>query len=97
MTIRWALLALEHIVEIGSYIYRENPQAAERWIRQVFARVKRLEQFPNSGKKNKEAARADIRELAWKNYRIIYRIEREQISILTIRHAKQILPIEEIY
>lgn len=96
MTIQWAPLALDRIVEIGSYIHRENPQAAERWIRQAFERVKQLEDFPESGKRNKEANRADIRELAWKNYRIIYRIERETVSILTIRHAKQILPIEEI-
>lgn len=96
MTIQWAPLALERMVEIGSYIYRENPQAAERWIRQAFERVKQLEDFPESGKKNKEADRADIRELAWKNYRIIYRIERKMVSILTIRHAKQMLPIEEI-
>jgi addiction module RelE/StbE family toxin len=96
MTIQWAPLALDRIVEIGSYIYRENPQAAERWIRQAFERVKQLEDFPESGKKNKEADRSDIRELTMKNYRIIYRIEREKVSILTIRHAKQILPIEEI-
>jgi len=30
------------------------------------------------------------------NYRIIYRIEKKQVSILTIRHGKQILPIEDI-
>jgi plasmid stabilization system protein ParE len=30
------------------------------------------------------------------NYCIIYRIEKKQISILTIRHEKQILPIYEI-
>lgn len=96
MTIQWAPLALERIVEIGAYIYRENPSAAERWIRQAFERVKQLEDFPLSGKKNKDTDRKDIRELSWKNYRIIYRIDREVVSILTVRHAKQILPLEEI-
>jgi toxin ParE1/3/4 len=96
MTIQWAPLALERIVEIGAYIHRENPTAAERWIRQVFDRVKQLENFPLSGKMNKDADRHDIRELSWKNYRIIYRIDRQTVSILTVRHAKQILPIEEI-
>jgi toxin ParE1/3/4 len=37
-----------------------------------------------------------FRELIYGNYRIIYRIEKKQISILTIRHGKQILPIKEI-
>ena len=96
MRVQWAPLALERVVEIGSYIHRENPQAAERWIRQVFDRVKHLEDFPLSGKKNKEAERKEIRELAWRNYRGVYRIDREMVSILTVRHAKQMLPIEEI-
>ena len=96
MTITWAPLALERIVEIGAYIHRDNPQAAERWIRQVFERVKQLETFPRSGRRNKESDRKDIRELSWKNYRIIYRLERERVSILTVRHTKQVLPIEDI-
>ncbi len=96
MTIQWAPLALERIVEIGAYIYRESPDAAERWIRRAFARVKQLEEFPLSGKRNREAGRDDIRELSWKNYRIIYKIDRDRVSILTVRHAKQILPIDEL-
>ena len=90
------LTLLQRILEIGAYIHRDNPSAADRWIRQVFERVKQLEEFPLSGKKNKDAGRKDIRELSWKNYRIIYRIDRKVVSILTVRHAKQILPIEEI-
>lgn len=96
MNIQWAPLAVERIVEIGAYIHRENPAAAERWIRKAFARVKQLEEFPLSGKRNKEADRDDIRELSWKNYRISYKIDRDTLSILTVRHAKQLLPIEEI-
>ncbi|MGB5615899.1 MAG: type II toxin-antitoxin system RelE/ParE family toxin [Desulfobacterales bacterium] len=37
-----------------------------------------------------------FRELIYGNYRIIYRIETKKISILTIRHGQQILPIDEI-
>lgn len=96
MKIQWAPLALDRVVEIGAYIFQENPEAAERWIRKAFERVRQLEKFPRSGKRNKETRRDDIRELSWGNYRIIYRLEREIVSILTIRHAKQILPIEEI-
>ena len=96
MKIQWAPLALERIVEIGAYIYRENPQAAERWIRQAFERVGQLESFPLSGKKNREAGRRDVRELTWGNYRIIYRVDDDTVSILTVRHAKQILPLKDL-
>jgi plasmid stabilization system protein ParE len=38
-----------------------------------------------------EIRNKQFRELIYGNYRIIYRIEKKQISILTIRHGKQIL------
>jgi toxin ParE1/3/4 len=37
-----------------------------------------------------------FRGLIYGNYRIVYRIEKKQISILTIRHGNQILPTNEI-
>ena len=37
-----------------------------------------------------------IRELIYTHYRIIYRIEEKQISILTVRHGKQNLPANDI-
>ena len=96
MTIVWAPLALERIIEIAAYIHRDNPRAAERWVRQLFERVKQLEEFPQSGKRNKETRRKDIRELSWKNYRIIYKVDRDTVSILTVRHTMQVLPMDDI-
>jgi plasmid stabilization system protein ParE len=43
-----------------------------------------------------EIGNSKIRELIFGNYRIIYRFEKKRISVLTIRHGKQILPIEDI-
>ncbi len=37
-----------------------------------------------------------FRELLYGHYRIGYRMGKKQISILTIRHGKQILPVDEI-
>jgi mRNA-degrading endonuclease RelE of RelBE toxin-antitoxin system len=34
--------------------------------------------------------------LIWGNYRIIYRIRADQIAILTVRHTKQVLPLEDL-
>lgn len=36
------------------------------------------------------------RELIYSNYRIIYRVEKKMLSALTVRHVKQLLPVEEI-
>lgn len=96
MRMRWAPLARDRVSEIAAYIAEDNQAAAEKWIRNVFARVGQLGQFPQSGKQIPETPRKDIRELIWGNYRIIYRIDARQISILTVRHMKQVLPLEDL-
>ena len=52
--------------------------------------------FPQSGRHLPEASRKDVRELIWGNYRIIYRIRPDQVAILTVRHTKQVLPLEDL-
>lgn len=96
MKVTWAPLAIDRVAEIAAYIAEDNPQAAEKWIHKIFARAGQLTSFPESGRHPAETARPDIRELIWGNYRIIYRAESHQVSILTVRHTKQILPIEDL-
>ena len=96
MKIIWSLLAIDRITEIAEYISNDNAIAAEKWIDYVFNRVSNLEKFPKIGRVVPEVNRKDIREIIFKNYRIIYRLEKEHISILTVRHGKQILPYEEL-
>ncbi len=66
------------------------------WIETVFSKVEQLKASPEIGRIVPEINNNQFRELIYGNYRIIYRIETKQISILTIRHGKQILPIDEI-
>jgi toxin ParE1/3/4 len=96
MKVRWAPLAIDRVAEIAANIAEDNPIAAEKWIRDTFARVGQLERFPKSAGQIPETPRQDIRALVWGNYRIIYRIEVHQVSILTVRHTKQILPLEDL-
>ncbi len=97
MKIIWTPLAVNRVTEIAKYIAKDNPSAGEKWVESVFKRVKNLEKFPNIGRVVPETNRNDIREIIFKNYRIIYKFEQEQISILTVRHGKQILPEEDFY
>lgn len=96
MKIIWSPLAIERASEIAEYIAIDKPLAAGKWINIVFSKVKQLESSPKSGRVVPEIGNDQFRELIFGNYRIIYRVEKKQISILTIRHGKQILPIEEI-
>jgi plasmid stabilization system protein ParE len=96
MKITWSLLALERVGEIAEYIARDNPSAAEKWVDSVFLKVGKLFTFPESGRHLPEIKRTDLREIVFGNYRIIYRLRSEEITVLTVRHFRQILPPEEV-
>lgn len=96
MKIIWSPLAVDRALEIAEYIAQDKASAAEKWINTVFSKVEKLKSSPEIGRVVPEIRNNQFRELIYGNYRIIYRIEKKRISILTIRHGKQILPIEEI-
>jgi len=96
MKIIWSPLAVHRAAEIADYIAQDKPSAAVRWINEVFTKVEQLKSSPQIGRVVPEISGNQFRELLYGNYRIIYRVELKQISILTIRHGKQILPIAEI-
>ena len=96
MNIIWSPLAVDRASEIAGYIAQDKPSAAEKWIKIVFSKVEQLKSSPEIGRIVPEIRNNQFREIIYGNYRIIYRIEAEQISILTIRHGKQLLPIKEI-
>ncbi len=97
MKITWSPLAVDRASEIADYIAKDKPSAAEKWINTVFSKVEQLKSFPEIGRIVPEIKNSQIREIIYGNYRIVYRIEQKQISILTIRHGAQILPIDEIF
>lgn len=96
MKVFWSPLAVERVTEIAQYIARDNPAAAEAWVNTIFSKVGDLKAFPESGRLVPETNNRNIRELIYGNYRIVYRIEKKRISILTVRHGKQMLPVDEI-
>lgn len=96
MKIFWSPLAIDKTSEIAEYIARDKPTVAQDWVDKIFQKVDILKSSPDIGRVVPEIRRKDLRELIFGNYRIIYRVEKENISILTVRHGKQILPTEEI-
>lgn len=96
MRIAWSPVAVERASEVVDYIAQDKPSAADNWIRTIFSNVEQLRSNPEIGLIVPEINERQIRELIYGNYRIIYHVEAKQISILTIRHGKQILPIDEI-
>ena len=96
MSIEWSPLSLQRINEISEYIAQDNIDAAIKWIKSIIDAVEKLNNFPEIGRKVPEIDRSNIREILIKNYRIIYRLSKDKISILTVRHGKQIFPDSDL-
>lgn len=95
MRIVWSPLALERVEETARYIADDNPDAALRWVDNLFASVGRLAEFPESGRMVPEVGSPRIRELISGAYRVIYGLS-NQIDILTVRHSSQLLRLSEL-
>jgi toxin ParE1/3/4 len=85
----WSPLARKRLGDIGEFVAQNRPKAAEDLIRAILASVRRLELYPLSGRRVLESPRTDLREVICGNYRIIYRVEADQVTVLTVRHARQ--------
>jgi toxin ParE1/3/4 len=91
VTVIWSPLALERVADIATWIAEERPAAAARTVEDLFAAVDRLSHFPDSGRQVPEFDRPDLREIIYRQYRIVYRIAADHIAVLTVRHSLQLL------
>ena len=96
MKVVWSPLAIERAVEQARYIARDKPDAARRWLRGLFASTGKLSRFPHLGRIVPELGLPDFRELDFCSYRVIYRLEPRQVSILTVRHGRRLLDPSEL-
>ena len=97
MKIVWSPLAIERAYESAAYIAQDKPGAALSWLDGLFACTDRLERFPRSGRVVPEIGSDEYREVIYRRrYRVIYRIETAQVSILTVRHTAQELDETEL-
>ena len=77
------------------YTAQDKPSTVENWVKTVLAKIEQLENIPELGRVVPEIENSQFRKLIYAHYRIIYRIEKGQISILTIRYGRQLLPIKK--
>lgn len=96
MKIIWTELAVNKLEEFADYIALDKPIAAQKWVEKIQKSANKLKDYHQLGREVPEVRRQDIRELIEGNYRIIYRVESKRISILTIRHTKQLLTKSDI-
>jgi toxin ParE1/3/4 len=92
----WSELAIERAYDEARYIAEDKPEAALAWLDGLFRCTDRLERFPKSGQIVPEIGRTEYRQIAYRSHRIIYRLEKSQVSILVVRRFKQLLKVTEV-
>lgn len=80
----WSEPALNDLDDIAEFIALSNPQAAGELVSRVFAKVTRLELFPDSGREIAELPELPFHELLVNPCRIFFRQEAEKIYILHV-------------
>ena len=83
--------ALEDMESIADFIEKDSPIYAKAVVSKFFERADILLEFPKIGRVVPELKREDIRELFVYSYRLIYRLEGELITVVSIVHGKRLL------
>lgn len=93
MKLDWSLVAVEDLRAIRDYIARESPSYARQFVEKTMATVERLADFPLMGRQVPEADDANIRELIFQGYRILYRVEpsAKRILVIAVVHGRRSL------
>ena len=91
MRVRWTDNSLRHLLDIYEYISQNSPFYAQRMVDRLTKRSEQIADFPLSGRTVPEYSANDLREIIEKPYRIIYRINSNQIDVLAVIHGARLL------
>lgn len=86
MKLRISSEAESDLDDIYNFIARDSVHYARLFVRELRTSLKRLLQFPRSGRQIADQNDPDVRETYFKNYRIAYLITEGFIDIASIQH-----------
>ena len=87
MTVLWTEPSIDDLKAVRHYIARDSETYAADLIGSILSAVERLRTFPHMGRVVPEADSPEIRELIFRDYRIIYRLDRKAVHILSVIHG----------
>lgn len=87
----WTPRAYADLEAVGSYYAQSAPGYAEMLVLKLLQITERLSSFPASGRIVPEIGDENLREIIYRNYRIIhvYMPEEERVEILTVFHSSR--------
>jgi plasmid stabilization system protein ParE len=88
--------ALADLDAIYEYIARDKPRIALAWTEKLVDAAEKAATLPFAGRVVPEIGDPKIREVLFRNYRIVYRVEAKRLLVITIieRHRRLLISDE---
>ena len=97
MKIIWTQESILQLIEIEDFISNDSPKRATEFVEEIIDHAEAtLPDTPSIGRMVPEINNANIRELIFKKYRIVYRVNKNNIEILTVFEGHRLLRIDEL-
>ena len=96
MKIVWTKESLNRLIEIEDFIAEDNPNKAIEFINFLIEKTEIIVDNPKIGRVVPEFSNPVLRELIIKNYKIVYRINKSKIEILTVFESHRLIRRDEI-
>ena len=91
MRVRWSTSAADDLARIVTHIRGDNPSAAQRVAKTIYAAVAQLRRFPYLGRLGSVENTRELVFPPWP-YIAVYEIVEDQVHVLRIRHSSQNWP-----
>lgn len=90
----WSPAARDDLHDIVLFITRDNPNRAMSFGYELMSETDRLQEFPELGRMVPEYRNDDIREIIFRLYRIVYRVDRDRklCQIARVWHSARGIP-----
>lgn len=96
MKVVWSPEARALAGEVVEYIAQDRPGAAREWLLGLGATVARLETHPHTGRRVPEMPGTGHRELIYRGYRIVYRVDEDLVRIVSVWHQRRLLGEDDV-
>ena len=96
MKLTWTNEALNRLINIEDYISEDSPLRALNFVNQIIQKAESLKSHPRKGRIVPEFSNPELRELIYKNYRIVYIIRKESLEILIVFESHRLIREDEI-
>ncbi|MBO3460523.1 type II toxin-antitoxin system RelE/ParE family toxin [Aetokthonos hydrillicola Thurmond2011] len=87
----WSPKALEDLEAIATYISRDSASYAASVVNKILEATRNLGKFPFSGRVVPEFSEDNIREQFAYNYRIIYKVDDDNITVAAVIYGRRLL------